>query len=68
MAARFNDYRVITARFASTASCGHPVKKGAEIAWAPRTKETQCADCWRRWSAENAEADLYEATAFGGGY
>jgi len=57
---RFQNYREIAARFASTGTCGHAMAKGDIIGWHPRIKKTQCADCWRRWCAENAEADLVE--------
>ena len=57
---RFDDYIGITARFDSDGSCGHAIRKGDAIGWTRRTRETQCADCWRRWSVENAEADAIE--------
>lgn len=70
MAARFNDYRAIQTRFNSTGTCGHAIRKGDSIGWAPRTRETQCADCWSRWVSENAEAERYERQHgfCGGGY
>jgi hypothetical protein len=60
---RFPNYRAIQARFASTASCGHAVKPGETIGYNPRLRaaRTVCADCWRRWTAENGEADVYES-------
>ena len=57
---RFDNYREIDARFASTGTCGHAIAKGDRIGWHPRLKKTQCADCWARWVAENAEADALE--------
>ncbi len=57
---RFDNYREIDARFASTGSCGHAISKGDRIGWHPSLKKTQCADCSRRWVAENAEAEAYE--------
>ncbi len=57
---RFDNYREIDARFASTGSCGHEIAKGDPIGWHPRLKKTQCAACWQRWCAENAEADMLE--------
>ena len=57
---RFPNYRTITARFASTGSCGHEINKGDSIGWNPRVKKTQCAACWARWQAEHAEADYLE--------
>ena len=57
---RFDHYREIDARFASTGSCGHAIAKGDRIGWHPALKKTQCADCWARWVAENAEADMLE--------
>jgi len=59
-AARFNEYRAIDARFDSQGTCGHAIRKGERIGYAPRTRVTQCADCWSRWVAENAEADAIE--------
>ena len=57
---RFYNYREIDARFASTGTCGHPISKGDRIGWHPKLKKTQCAVCWTRWVAENAEADMLE--------
>ena len=66
MPQRFNSYRGISAKFDSIATCGHPVKAGDAIGFAPSRRrgaksETQCADCWAKWQAENAEADAIEA-------
>ena len=58
---RFTDYREIEARFDSMGSCGHAIKQGERIGYAPRHRQTQCAACWARWCAENAEADALEA-------
>jgi hypothetical protein len=58
---RFDNYRSIVARFASLAACGHQVKAGDPIGYNPRLKKTVCTDCWRRWVAENAEAEVYES-------
>lgn len=58
---RFPDYREIVARRAEPASCSHPVKVGDRIGWNARVKRSQCAECWRRWVAENAAADCDEA-------
>lgn len=63
---RFNDYREFISKYESTADCGHAIKKGDVIGWSPRRgrwdkSKTQCADCWSRWKAENAEADAIEA-------
>lgn len=60
MTDRFNDYRELRAKRADTASCGHTIKVGDVIGWAPRSKRTSCADCWRKWAHENAEADMME--------
>jgi hypothetical protein len=57
---RFDNYREIDARFASTGTCGHAISKGDRIGWHPSLKKTQCASCWSRWCAENAEADMLE--------
>lgn len=61
----FSNYRQIISQFAGTATCGHPITKGDAIGWASGRRreksETQCKDCWVRWSAENREAADYEA-------
>lgn len=43
---RFDNYRDIAARFDSTGTCGHDIRKGDRIGWHPKLKKTQCADCW----------------------
>lgn len=58
---RFDNYREITAKFDSLGKCGHQIKRGDRIGY-HRTHGCQCADCWARWSAENAEAAQYEAS------
>ena len=58
---RYDNYAEISARFASTGTCGHEIKKGDRIGWYPSLKKTQCAACWTAWVAENYEADRYEA-------
>lgn len=60
---RFNSYAEIVAKFDSVAKCGHLVKKGDRIGYS-RARGVQCADCWRRWAAENAEADLAERRGY----
>lgn len=60
MTDRFCNYCTITARFDSEGSCGHPIVKGDRIGWNKRAKKTRCATCWRKWVAENAEADYLE--------
>ncbi len=57
---RFDNYRELDARFASTGTCGHAIAKGDRIGWHPSLKRTQCTSCWTRWVAENAEADALE--------
>ncbi len=57
---RFPNYREIEARFASTGACGHTIAKGDRIGWHPGLKKAQCAACWDRWCAENAEAQALE--------
>lgn len=52
---RFDNYREITARFDSVGACGHPIKTGDRIGWNKR-HGCRCADCWEKWSAENAAA------------
>ena len=60
---RFNDYLDITAKFNSTGTCGHTITKGDSIGYARAGRgkaETQCSDCWKRWSLENQEEELLE--------
>jgi len=47
----FHNYRSIEARFDSTGTCGHAIRKGDCIGYHPKLKKTQCADCWARWVA-----------------
>lgn len=63
--ARFADFRPITAKYASTGTCGHPIAKGDLIGFAPRKRETACRPCWERWDGENAEAAALEGRDFG---
>ncbi len=56
----FYNYAEISARFASTGTCGHAIAKGDVIGWYPSLKKTQCASCWQHWVAENAEAKAME--------
>lgn len=60
-AARYTDFRQIIARFNSGAGCHalHSIKIGETIGYS-RRHGTVCAACWRKWTAENAEADTYE--------
>lgn len=48
----FSNYIGIRAEYDSTASCGHPIKKGNLIGYNTIVKRTQCADCWSRWQRE----------------
>jgi hypothetical protein len=59
---RFDNYRRITAKFNSTTSCGHEVKKGDEIGYNSALKKTVCTACWYNWVAENRQAQAYEDT------
>lgn len=59
---RYRDYREITARHATPAegtACGHQIEAGDRIGYT--NGHMQCAECWRRWSAENDEAARAEA-------
>lgn len=56
---RFDNYRELNSRFDSIAECGHQIKRGDRIGW-HRKHGAQCAACWAKWSAENAEASTYE--------
>lgn len=67
---RFDDYREITAKFASTGKCGHEIRKGDRIGY-NRQDGCYCAGCWRTWVAENRAADEDErfyASQYGGEY
>lgn len=59
---RFNDYREIIAKFDSTGSCNHPIKRGESIGYSrfKGTSFTQCHNCWVKWVNENREADAME--------
>ena len=56
---RFDNYREIRAKFDSTGTCGHEIKKGDVIGW-NKTYGCQCKDCWAKWVNENKEADAIE--------
>jgi len=56
----YSNYRSITAKFNSRGKCGHDIRKGDTIGW-NRKYGAQCSGCWRKWQAENAEADLMES-------
>lgn len=56
---RFENYRELSSNRDDTGKCGHPIKKGEVIGWHPR-HGAQCAGCWERWKAENAEAQAIE--------
>ena len=58
---RFSFYRSIVARFAGTTHCGHAMKPGDVVGHNRYLHRTKCADCWRAWQQENAEADAYES-------
>ncbi len=58
---RFDNYSEIEARFDSEGKCGHKIRKGDRIGY-HRVHGAQCSDCWRRWVAENQEADMLEAS------
>ncbi len=64
MSDHFNNYRELKAKRAEPATCGHPVRIGDVIGWNPRTKRTQCAGCWLKWSVENREAADAERMGF----
>lgn len=49
---RFDNYRELDARYPSTGTCGHDIRKGDRIGWHPGLKKTQCADCWDSWREE----------------
>ena len=58
--ARYDDHVEISARFDSTGTCGHQIKKGDRIGWARQFRETRCAVCWESWAGENQAADFDE--------
>ena len=57
----FNSYRTIIAKRADVATCTHQVKVNDRIGWNRFTKATKCAECWRVWEQENAEATAMES-------
>jgi len=62
---RFNDVMEIAAKFdthAAKTDCGHTINKGDRIGYCRKgtISHVWCADCWRKWCVENAEADVYE--------
>ena len=59
-ASSFAFYRSVVARTPAQASCGHAIQAGEIIGHNRRIQRTQCAECWRVWQQENAEADAYE--------
>jgi hypothetical protein len=59
---RFDNYSALTARFASTATCGHEIAKGDPIGWNRGNRRTMCSACWAKWVGENREAAAYEQT------
>lgn len=64
MARSYNQYREIAARFESKGTCGHEIHKGDVIGYSPAPRkwldaETQCAECWRKWSADVANEQEY---------
>lgn len=61
---RFKHYRGIEAKFDSTGTCGHPITKGDNIGYNGGNSTTRCAECWRRWYEENAEAARMESEQF----
>jgi len=61
---RFNDFRGIQAQRDSTGcvnGADHTIRRGDWIGWSRRYRVACCAGCWRRWEAENREADYLEA-------
>lgn len=65
---RFNDYREITAKYASVATAcgtkgkagGHAIAMGDTIGYSPNRGASMCASCWQAWCCENAEAQACE--------
>lgn len=73
MARNYNDYIAIKSKFDSDGTCGHRIRKGDDIGYSRTGKyakaETQCAECWRKWSNEVATERDYSASWGGwGGY
>lgn len=58
---RFNNYREMIARYTGKCSCGATIKPGQVMGYHAGLKKGKCAHCWQSWSAENREADMYEA-------
>lgn len=64
MARNYDKYRPLQAKFDSQGSCGHIIRKGDRIGYStPRYRgekaETQCAECWRKWSNDVANEQEY---------
>lgn len=57
---RFQNYISIAARFDSTGTCGHPIKRGDPIGYNRVLRRTSCRDCWATWVFENQQADAME--------
>jgi hypothetical protein len=66
MNVRFNDCREIVAKYPgkchNAKTCGAAVEVGDIIGYARKGRESAvfCQDCWTKWCAENAAADMDE--------
>lgn len=64
----FRHYRDLVARFDSTGTCGHQIKKGDAIGYSKLGRwdmgQTQCAGCWEAWKRSVA-ADDFDARSMG---
>lgn len=61
---RFDNYREIRAKYASTDRYGNEIKKGDLIGYNPQNKKVIAKDAWSKWVYENRSAQAYEDTGF----
>lgn len=61
-----NDPRWLTAKFASTCTCGMRIAKGDEIYYYPLTRKAVCQECGQKGAAELA-ADDFDEMVYNGG-
>ncbi len=61
---RFDDFHDLEARRDSVGCINndaHRINAGDLIGWSRRHRSACCADCWQRWSVENADAAMQES-------
>lgn len=50
--------KIIQAKFDSTGTCGHPIKKGDRIGWDKYKRLTICKECTEQHERDTAAADF----------